>query len=158
MRCQCRLAGKPASDDVRFPGTYTARRDSLERYWGNTFGYTHAILIAHKFYEHVARHALEQRELVPDEKEDSVILEFTPEPAEEMIIACLWSEWIGPEGRLLSFAAITDEPPPEVAAAGHDRCIVQIKPENIDAWLNRDPNAAVDESRYRRAAMADGTS
>ncbi len=38
----------------------------------------------------------------------------------------------------ISFAAITDEPPPEVAAAGHDRCIIPIKPENIDAWLNPD--------------------
>jgi putative SOS response-associated peptidase YedK len=36
---------------------------------------------------------------------------------------------------LLSFAAITDEPPTEVAAAGHDRCIIPIKPENVDAWL-----------------------
>jgi putative SOS response-associated peptidase YedK len=37
---------------------------------------------------------------------------------------------------VLSFAAITDEPPPEVAAAGHDRCIIPIKPENVDAWLD----------------------
>ncbi|MGF6303032.1 putative SOS response-associated peptidase YedK [Paraburkholderia sp. WC7.3d] len=36
------------------------------------------------------------------------------------------------------FAAITDEPPPEITAAGHDRCIIPIKPENIDAWLNPD--------------------
>jgi putative SOS response-associated peptidase YedK len=35
-------------------------------------------------------------------------------------------------------AAITDEPPPEIAAAGHERCIIPIKPENIDAWLNPD--------------------
>ena len=34
----------------------------------------------------------------------------------------------------------TDEPPPEVAAAGHDRCIVPIRPENIDAWLTPDAN------------------
>jgi putative SOS response-associated peptidase YedK len=40
---------------------------------------------------------------------------------------------------LLSFAAITDELPPEVAAAGHDRCIVPVKSENIDAWLNANP-------------------
>jgi len=40
----------------------------------------------------------------------------------------------------ISFAAITDEPPPEVAAAGHDRCIIPIKPEHIDAWLNPDPH------------------
>jgi hypothetical protein len=39
---------------------------------------------------------------------------------------------------LLSFAAITDEPPPELAAAGHDQCIMPIKPDNINAWLNRD--------------------
>jgi hypothetical protein len=37
------------------------------------------------------------------------------------------------------FAAITDEPPPEVAAAGHDRCIIPIKAENVDARLNPDP-------------------
>ncbi len=30
MRYQCRLAGKPANYDQRFPGTYNARRDSLE--------------------------------------------------------------------------------------------------------------------------------
>ena len=40
---------------------------------------------------------------------------------------------------LLSFAAVTDEPPAEIAAAGHDRCIIPIKPEHIDAWLNPDP-------------------
>jgi len=35
--------------------------------------------------------------------------------------------------------SITDEPPAEAAAAGHDRCIIPIKPENVDAWLNPDP-------------------
>ena len=39
------------------------------------------------------------------------------------------------EPDLWSFAAVTDEPPPEVAAAGHDRCIVQLRPENVAAWL-----------------------
>jgi putative SOS response-associated peptidase YedK len=47
---------------------------------------------------------------------------------------------------LLSFAAITDEPPPEVAAAGHDRCIIPIKPENVDAWPN--PDAADLATQY----------
>jgi putative SOS response-associated peptidase YedK len=36
---------------------------------------------------------------------------------------------------LLSFTAITDDPPAEVAAAGHDRMIVNLKPENLDSWL-----------------------
>ena len=57
-----------------------------------------------------------------------------------MLVACLWSRWTGPgEADLLSFAAITDEPPTEVAAAGHDRSIIPIRAENIDAWLNPDP-------------------
>jgi putative SOS response-associated peptidase YedK len=54
-----------------------------------------------------------------------------------MLIACVYSVWDeGPGGgSLLSFAAITDEPPAEVAAAGHDRMIISIQPENVDAWL-----------------------
>src|SRR5262245_24905508 len=30
MRYQCRLPGRPAEDDRKFPGTYNARRDNLE--------------------------------------------------------------------------------------------------------------------------------
>ncbi|MGF6345964.1 putative SOS response-associated peptidase YedK [Variovorax sp. W2I14] len=56
-----------------------------------------------------------------------------------MLIACLYSHWTPPvgahEGDLWSFAAVTDEPPPEVADAGHDRCIIQLRPENAVAWL-----------------------
>jgi putative SOS response-associated peptidase YedK len=56
-----------------------------------------------------------------------------------MLVACLWSRWTAPgEPELLSFAAITDEPPAEVAAAGHDRCVIPIKQENVDAWLDPD--------------------
>jgi putative SOS response-associated peptidase YedK len=56
-----------------------------------------------------------------------------------MLVACLWSRWSAPgDPDLLSFAAITDEPPAEVAAAGHDQCIIPIKPENIATWLNPD--------------------
>jgi hypothetical protein len=38
---------------------------------------------------------------------------------------------------LLSLAAITDDPELVVCAAGHDRTIINIKPEQVDAWLNR---------------------
>ena len=48
------------------------------------------------------------------------------------------------EPDLLSFAAITDDSPEEIAIAGHDRCIIPIKPENVEAWVNPDPgNLAV---------------
>lgn len=46
----------------------------------------------------------------------------------------------GPEGRLLSFATITDTPPRDVAAAGHDRGVIPIRREHLDAWLNPDPD------------------
>lgn len=37
--------------------------------------------------------------------------------------------WTAPgEPELLSFAAITDDQRREVAAAGHDRCVIPIKP------------------------------
>jgi putative SOS response-associated peptidase YedK len=56
-----------------------------------------------------------------------------------MLVACLWSRWTAPgEPDLLSFAAITDEPPAEVAAAGHDRCIIPIREENLERWLRPD--------------------
>jgi putative SOS response-associated peptidase YedK len=34
---------------------------------------------------------------------------------------------------------VTDDPPAEVSAAGHDRCIIPLKQECVDAWLQPDP-------------------
>jgi putative SOS response-associated peptidase YedK len=139
MRYQCRIAGKPANYDIEFPGTYNARRDNLEGFWKPLFGHSHGILVVNAFYENVSRAKMERRELAPGEKDENVVLQFNPNPAHEMLVACLWSRWSAPgEPDLLSFAAITDEPPDEVSAAGHDRCIVPIKPENVVAWLNPD--------------------
>lgn len=121
MRYQCRLAGKPASYDQRYPGTYNARRDSLEKFWAPAFGHTHGLLVVDTFYENVEG---------PDGKNQQVV-QFTPRTGEPMLVACLWSHWMDPAGKkpdLLSFAAITDDPEPEVAAAGHDRTIINIKP------------------------------
>lgn len=140
MRYQCRPAGKPAFNDVKYPGTYNARRDNLEGFWKGLFGYTHGIMVVNAFYENVSRQRVEQRVLGAGEKDENVVLEFRPKVEQDMLVACLWSHWTGRGERdLLSFAAITDDPPPEIALAGHDRCIIPIKPENIDAWLNPDP-------------------
>jgi putative SOS response-associated peptidase YedK len=128
MRYQCRPAGKPAFYDTKYPGTYNARRDNLEGFWKGQFGHTHGLMLVDSFFEHVE---------LPDGKR--AVLEFRPDDGEQMLIACLWSTWSDGQEELVSFAAITDDPPPEVAAAGHDRCIIPIKPEHIDAWLNPDP-------------------
>jgi len=139
MRYQCRPAGKPAIYDVKYPGTYNARRDNLEGFWKGLFGYTHGLMLVTAFYENVNRSRLENRVPLEGEKDENVVLEFRPNPPQEMLIACLWSHWQGKgEPDLLSFAAITDDPPQEIALAGHDRCIIPIKPEHIDAWLNPD--------------------
>lgn len=131
MRYQCRPAGMPADFDRRFPGTYNARRDNLGKFWKPQFGHRHGLMVAHRFYENVEG---------PDGR--NRVLEFTPRDGGPMLVACLWSHWTDPAGEapdLLSFAAITDAPEPEVAAAGHDRTIVNIRPEHIDAWLAPDP-------------------
>jgi putative SOS response-associated peptidase YedK len=139
MRYQCRIAGKPANYDTRFPGTYNARRDNLEGFWKPLFGYSHGLMIVSRFYENVSRARMEGRTLAEGEKDENVVLEFTPDSGGDMLVACLCSRWTAKDQPdLLSFAAITDEPPAEVAAAGHDRCIVPIKPEHVDAWLNPD--------------------
>ena len=137
MRYQCRLPGWNAIMERKFPGTYNARRDNLEKTWGKLFGYRHGVMVVNAFYENVSRHKVEHRELAPGEKEENVVLEFRPNPPHDMLVACLWS--FDARDGLYSFAAITDEPPPEIAAAGHDRCIIPIKPEHVHAWLNPDP-------------------
>lgn len=120
--------------------SFRARRDNLEKFWRRQFGYTHGVVLLNAFYENVNRHKTEGRELRPGEGVENVVLEFRPRPTQDMLVACLWSRWTAPgQPDLLSFAAITDEPPDEVAAAGHDRCIIPIRPDNVDAWLNPDP-------------------
>ncbi|PRX26112.1 putative SOS response-associated peptidase YedK [Paraburkholderia sp. BL18I3N2] len=147
MRYQCRIAGKPAVYDVRYPGTYNARRDNLEGFWRPCFGYTHGVMLVDVFYENVSKAKFEGTLSETHDQAENIVLEFRPDNGQLMHVACLWSRWSAPgEPDLLSFAAITDEPPPEVAAAGHDRCIVPIKPERIDAWLS--PNASDLEAMY----------
>ena len=124
-RYHCRKPGEPTYIDRKLPGLYNARRDSLDKYWKDLFGFKHAVMLVESFFENVNRDGKNQ------------VLHFVPKPAGTMMIACLYSEWVDPNGgsALLSFAAITDEPPAEVAAAGHDRMIINIKPENLEAWL-----------------------
>jgi putative SOS response-associated peptidase YedK len=136
MRYFCRPAGKPAFYDRKFPGLYNARRDNLEKFWGEQFGSHHAVMVVESFYENVKLHTMEHRELIAGEDERNVVLQFKPEPAQTMYIACLWSHWTDPnEPDVRGFAAITDLPPQDVRDAGHDRCIINLKPEHIEAWL-----------------------
>lgn len=133
MRYQCRPPGVAAFFDQKYPGTYNARRDSLGGYWKKTFGYSHGVIVISAFYEHVER-------VKPDGNVEKLILKFEPDTHQEMLAAVLWAHWSDGKEELDSFALVTDEPPPEVAAAGHDRCIVPLKPEHLDLWLHPDPS------------------
>ncbi|HTV80277.1 MAG TPA: SOS response-associated peptidase family protein [Steroidobacteraceae bacterium] len=121
-----RQPGAAAAADDALGGNYNARRDNLTRFWRNQFGATHALLVIDSFFENVT-----------GSDGRNQVLHFVPRPLGRMLVACLFSEWTdGKSGeKLLSFAAITDDPPPEVAAAGHDRMIVNLRPQNIDRWL-----------------------
>ena len=128
-RYHCRLPHEAAFIDRKLPGLYNARRDSLGRYWKGLFGVSHAVMLVESFFENVDRDGRNQ------------VLHFVPKPAGTMLIACLYAEWRDRSPKdgappLLSFAAITDDPPAEVAAAGHDRMIINLKPEHLDAWLS----------------------
>jgi len=124
-RYHCRKPNEAAFIDRKLPGLYNARRDSLGKYWKELFGTNHAVMLVETFFENVQRNGKNE------------VLHFIPKPAGDMLIACLYAEWRDPKNgkSLLSFAAITDEPPAEVAAAGHDRMIINLKPEHLDAWL-----------------------
>ena len=143
MRYHCRLPGWTEDIERKFPGTYNARRDSISRVWPKLFGVRHGVIVVTAFYENVERHKMEHRELAPGEESQNVRLEFRPEPAHDMVIACFWNESPEENGHLLSFAAITDDPAPEVAAAGHDRTIIEIKPDRIEEWLTPGLSTAV---------------
>lgn len=137
MRYRCRPAGMPESFDDEYPGCYNARRHRLRsNFWKPLFGHKHGLVLVDVFYEKVLLNRLEGRELRPGEREQKVELVFSPTPRQLMLVPVIWDRWSAPGKRsFLSFAAITDEPPPEVQAAGHDRCLIPIKRENVPAWL-----------------------
>lgn len=146
-RFRCRIPGWTVQDERAKPGSYCARKDTLRTVWRNLFGRNHALIVASRFYEAVDLHQLQRRELAPGERALSQEISFTPEPEQEMLLACLWRyvEETPEEPGFYSFALITRDPPPEVAAAGHDRCVIAIRPENVDAWLHPDPNHLGDQ-------------
>jgi putative SOS response-associated peptidase YedK len=133
MRYLLRPPGAPPSYDFdkNRNGTYNARRDNLTKFWRKQFGYTHGLMVVDTFYENVM-----------GTDGQNQILQFKPRTGEPMLVPVLWAHWNGRPGEesLYSFAAITDDPEDEILAAGHDRCIINIKPEHIDGWLNPDPN------------------
>lgn len=104
---------------------FNARRDSLQsaRNWKPLFGVQHGIFPFTRFYEWVSR----------DGKPAEI--SFSPEGYDGMWAAALYEECRTEHGLIRSFAMVTDDPPAEVAEAGHDRCPVFLESGLLDDWL-----------------------
>ncbi len=154
MRYHCRLAGKPSSIDQQLPRLYNARITSLQDWWAPVFGVRHAVFVITGFRENVKRHDMEHRQLKSGEEPENVVLEFKPRAHEKMLVPCVWDRWVRNDEVLNSFALITDDPPPEVADAGHDRCPINLTRAAAESWLSpqgQNPEALLNllEDRHR---------
>ncbi len=138
-RYHLRPCGQPESFDGKYNGCYNARRDNLGNpFWKPLFGKKHGILLVQRFYENVSpKEYLKKFDIAKDLKErKNLVLCFDPDQVEYMIIPTIWDQWGDGKEAFCSTALITDDPPEEVAATGHDRCPIFLKEKNIDGWLN----------------------
>lgn len=116
---------------VEYPdeyNVYNAVRDMLtvRKTWKPLFGAQHALFPFLKFYEWLTNPQTHKKEEVS----------FAAEGYGRMWAASLYEEYQDPKlGLIRSFAMITDAPPPEVAATGHDRCPIFLDEDSIDDWL-----------------------
>lgn len=141
MRYHLRPHNEDESFDERRNGCYNARFDNLTNvpFWNDSLvNGRRGILVVKKFYENVPTvNYLSNRKLpaAVTEKEN-VVVRFEPNGLKEMFVPILWDRWkIKGQKELFSMALITDEPPAEVAAVGHDRCPIFLKKSAIDEWL-----------------------
>jgi putative SOS response-associated peptidase YedK len=133
---------RPASEgpefDRKYNGAYNMRRDSLDKvfWWKNLYGKHHAFMEIQAFWENVKLHDFEQRKLKKGEEEKNIVLRFDPEGLSKMVVPCIFDFNSKGDFPMQSFALITDDPNPEVAAVGHDRTPVIMKDKYLDLWLN----------------------
>jgi putative SOS response-associated peptidase YedK len=123
---------RPNNSASEIPSKYNvfnARVDSLEKRetWSNIFMKNHGLIAFKKFYE-----------WVEDNEGKKHLIYFEPKERQTMWAPCLWDHWSAPDKSLefFSFAIITTEPPEEVLNAGHDRCPIFLKEDQIETWLN----------------------
>lgn len=106
---------------------FNARRDNIResRVWKSLFGKQHALFPFLRFYESVEGEDGEAQQIF-----------FQPDNHEYMWAAAIYEECkTGVPKTLRSLAAVTDEPPPEVSEAGHDRCPAFLEMDAMEKWL-----------------------
>lgn len=107
---------------------YNARQDGLlkKKTWRVLIGKNHCLFPFKRFYEWVKGPGGKKRQVT-----------FYPKGKEIMWAPGLYDKWVSEDKSLFfeSFALITDDPPSEVLAQGHDRAPLFLEEEAIDQWL-----------------------
>jgi len=85
----------------------------------------------------------------PTESKDpllrKIVIEFRPDDQQEMLAPVIFSHGVQANGHKgWGFAIITDDPPLEISAAGHDRCPVILQPEALTQWLHPESSGPKD--------------
>lgn len=126
MRYRIRPRGTPKELPSKY-NLFNCRLDAIQarQTWKPLFEKNHVLFPFQSFFEWVE----------VDGKKREIC--FNPEGHETMWAPGLYDSWQSLDGRVHfdSFAILTDDPPPEVAAAGHDRCPIFLHHSHIDTWL-----------------------
>jgi putative SOS response-associated peptidase YedK len=114
--------------DVEIKGTYNARLESLmqAKAWERPFLRQHGVIAIKQFFEWV------------EKDQQKKLISFNPQNETYLLAPCLYDTWYSKDKKIIiqSFAIITTTPAPEVQAMGHDRTPVNLRPENLNAWLS----------------------
>ena len=131
---------KDESFDRDYGGCYNARLDNLKRvaFWKDSLSQRRGLIVIRRFFENVPVGRYREKNQLPKEliDRDNIVLCFEPENVEFMFVPILWDVW-KKKGQpdLYSAALITDDPAPEIQAAGHDRTPIFLKESAIESWL-----------------------
>lgn len=127
MRYRVRPNGTPHEIPSKY-NLFNCRIDSLQTRptWSRLLGRNHALLPFVRFHEWVEG---------PHGKK--VQVSFAPDNHQLMWAPALFDEWSSLDGkiRFRSMAIVTDDPPPEIADCGHDRCPIFLRQDLINEWL-----------------------
>jgi len=72
-----------------------------------------------------------------DPRERRIVIEFQATVTQDILMPVIFSMKKLADGHTdKGFAIVTDTPPPEVLAAGHDRCPLALTPDAVKQWIN----------------------
>jgi putative SOS response-associated peptidase YedK len=117
---------------------FNARLDSLNvrPTWRSLLGRRHGIVLVEKFFEWVEDAKTSKKK----------VISFSPTKQFFMQVPVLWDYWTDGQVHLKSFALITDDPPKEVLAAGHDRSPICLSDDGVVKWLSlKNPMSALND-------------